>query len=82
MNCPCGRVADLKPPVMFLQGLRSQISCSPLARTLSSVPATLGLNKPMTFGSPLAMKTGNAMGSEVPGEAGPSEGLRVLTSGR
>ena len=30
-NCPCGGVADLKPPVMLAQGFRVQISCSLLA---------------------------------------------------
>lgn len=36
----------------------------------------------MTFGSPLALKTGNGIESEVPGEAGkvPSKGLRILSS--
>lgn len=36
----------------------------------------------MTFGSPLALKTGNGTESKVPGEAGKvtSKGLRILNS--
>lgn len=41
-----------------------------------------GLNKAMAFGSPLALKTGNGIESEVPGETGKviSKGLRMLNN--
>lgn len=64
-NCPGGRVADLKLPVILSQGLRIQIFGSLLA---GNTALYLGLTKTLPFRSPLAMKTWNGMGSEVPGE--------------